>query len=629
MKKNGFTLVELLSVLVLISLLMGIAIPGINRISKNMKTKSYNEKKELIESAAVLWGQDNKTLLQANNDCKLSTDEIVLCYKITVGSLIENSYLDSDNNSGKYINPLDNSDMKNQCVYIYKKNKRVYSYFVGNKECVNFTDEKIKKPKVIAGDGIESGEWHTSDFTLNFEVDNGAKTYYGFDESNVNNEATNYSVNGETKSKIIYVKACKLTNCSENAVYEIKLDKNAPILDFQTRKEKTIVKLSDSISGVYGYYKSETKKEKENLLKDNFEKISDLTIDLGNSSNLSYIYALDNAGNIKEEHLSNYLPKMTFRKIDGSFTKFEIVITNNNENYSISKNDIKVQFEFDESYGFYDNDYGKDLNFNNYYSKITFENALKEFKINYKYDENYGKKKNMVDVGDITCRNNECSFIIDMEDQIKTCYSDDNCKNRHLGYKAYSSTGTDNLLRLNYYIKIKNNKNDFNEIKLNAKLNMFISEKEFDNTWKDIVGSCPNSEVNYMDDYYIYYSSYDCSSGRTKQKRFIYYVMNDNVEIFDGELLKNGINYNGKTYLQKKYTYLEDYIDRKNEWEKYVYSNPSNITISNKLKNYVITGATRNNESWSWILITSRQKGSDRIYYNQLYFKPEVTLIQK
>ena len=50
MKKNGFTLVELLSVLVLISLLMGIAIPGINRISKNMKTKSYNEKKELIES---------------------------------------------------------------------------------------------------------------------------------------------------------------------------------------------------------------------------------------------------------------------------------------------------------------------------------------------------------------------------------------------------------------------------------------------------------------------------------------------------------------------------------------------------------------------------------------------------
>lgn len=629
MNKKGFTLIELLSVLVLIGLLFGLAIPGINKISNNMKKKSYSKKVSLVESAAILWGQDNRTLLQTNNDCKLSTDETVSCYKITIGNLIENNYLDSDNNSGKYISPLDSSDMKKQCVYVYKINNRVYSYFAGNKECANFTDEKVNKPKVIASDAIESGEWHTSDFTLNFEVDNGAITYYGFDESNVNNEAANYSVNGETKSKMIYVKACKLTNCSENAVYEIKLDKNAPILAFQTRKEKTIVKLSDSISGVYGYYKSETKKEKENLPKDNFEKISDSTIDLGNSSNLSYIYALDNAGNIKEEHLSNYLPKMKFRKIDDSFTKFKIVITNNKENYSITKNDIKVQFEFDESYGFYDNDYGKDLNFNNYYNKITFENALKEFKINYKYDENYGKKKNMVDVGDITCRNNECSFIIDMEDQIKTCYSDNNCKHGNLGHKAYSSTNTDNLLSLNYYIKIKNNKNDFNEIKLNAKLNMFIPENGFDDTWKDIVGSCPNSEVNYMDDYYIYYSSYNCSGGRVKQKKYIYYVINDNVESFNGELLKNGINYNGKTYLQKKYTYLEDYIDRKNEWEKYVYSNPLKIEISKKIKNYVVTGNIRNNESWSWILITSRQKGSDGIYYNQLYFKPEVTLIQK
>lgn len=58
MNKKGFTLVEILAVLVLIGLLLGIAIPGINKISSNMKNKSYNKKVNLIESAAILWGQD-------------------------------------------------------------------------------------------------------------------------------------------------------------------------------------------------------------------------------------------------------------------------------------------------------------------------------------------------------------------------------------------------------------------------------------------------------------------------------------------------------------------------------------------------------------------------------------------
>ena len=127
MNRRGFTLVELLSVLVLISLLLGLAIPGINKISNNMKKKSYSKKVSLVESAAILWGQDHRTLLQTNDDCKLSTDKIVSCYKITVGSLIKDNYLDSDKNSGEYINPVDNSDMKECIVFVFKENNRVYA----------------------------------------------------------------------------------------------------------------------------------------------------------------------------------------------------------------------------------------------------------------------------------------------------------------------------------------------------------------------------------------------------------------------------------------------------------------------------------------------------------------------
>ena len=126
MNKKGFTLVELLAVLVLISLLMGLAIPGINRISNNMKKKSYNQKIKLIESAAELWGQDNKTRLQADTDC---SSEISKCKKITIADLIKENYLDSDNNSGKYANPKNDEDMKNCIVFVYKQNKRVYAKF--------------------------------------------------------------------------------------------------------------------------------------------------------------------------------------------------------------------------------------------------------------------------------------------------------------------------------------------------------------------------------------------------------------------------------------------------------------------------------------------------------------------
>ena len=127
MNRRGFTLVELLSVLVLISLLLSLAIPGINKISSNMKKKSYSKKVSLVLSAAELWGQDHKTLLQTKDDCKLSTGKVVSCYKITVGSLIKDNYLDSDKNSGEYINPVDNSDMKNCKIFIYIENNRVYA----------------------------------------------------------------------------------------------------------------------------------------------------------------------------------------------------------------------------------------------------------------------------------------------------------------------------------------------------------------------------------------------------------------------------------------------------------------------------------------------------------------------
>ena len=61
---KGFTLVEILAVIVLIGLLFGVGIPAISKISKNMEVRSYTQKVKLVEKAGELWGQDNKALLQ-------------------------------------------------------------------------------------------------------------------------------------------------------------------------------------------------------------------------------------------------------------------------------------------------------------------------------------------------------------------------------------------------------------------------------------------------------------------------------------------------------------------------------------------------------------------------------------
>ena len=136
MNKRGFTLIELLSVLVLISLLFGLAIPGINRISTNMKKKSLNTKIKLVEKAAVLWGQDNKTRLKYKSNCEVDNSD-KYCYPIKIEDLISDSYLDSDNNSGDYKNPLSGDSMMKDCVYVYKKNNRVYAKYQEDKSDCN------------------------------------------------------------------------------------------------------------------------------------------------------------------------------------------------------------------------------------------------------------------------------------------------------------------------------------------------------------------------------------------------------------------------------------------------------------------------------------------------------------
>ena len=92
MNKKGFTLVEVLAVIVIIGILGTIAVVSVTVISSKNKEKIYNSKVDSIELAAVTYIQDNKNIYnekKGNNNC----------IYLSINFLLDNNYIKKDNNN--------------------------------------------------------------------------------------------------------------------------------------------------------------------------------------------------------------------------------------------------------------------------------------------------------------------------------------------------------------------------------------------------------------------------------------------------------------------------------------------------------------------------------------------------
>ena len=128
MNKNnkGFTLVELLSVIVIMGILLLVAIPGVFGVSNNIKAKSYCKKVSDIEAAAKLYGQDFVDDIEERGFIQIS-----------VKTLIDNNMYRKENddcelgndNNPCVTDPRDYSSMDNDTITILKKEKRFSSYY--------------------------------------------------------------------------------------------------------------------------------------------------------------------------------------------------------------------------------------------------------------------------------------------------------------------------------------------------------------------------------------------------------------------------------------------------------------------------------------------------------------------
>ena len=114
MKKKGFTLVELLAVIVILSLILVIAVPSVNRYIKQSKEKAYNTQTSTIIEAAQAYASANSGLLPRK-------EEFVV--KITLGQLKSSGLIKEE-----VKNPNDDKYFDDALTIEIKKKGETYTY---------------------------------------------------------------------------------------------------------------------------------------------------------------------------------------------------------------------------------------------------------------------------------------------------------------------------------------------------------------------------------------------------------------------------------------------------------------------------------------------------------------------
>jgi prepilin-type N-terminal cleavage/methylation domain-containing protein len=113
--KNGFTIIELLAVIVLIAIISFLTVPNITSYFVKSKEDLYVSQTEKIEEAAKEWSLDNSNLI----------DEV---YYLEPSVLIEEKYLDGDLKDPRTGNNMNGcivisyDTMYKQYKYEYKEN---------------------------------------------------------------------------------------------------------------------------------------------------------------------------------------------------------------------------------------------------------------------------------------------------------------------------------------------------------------------------------------------------------------------------------------------------------------------------------------------------------------------------
>ena len=131
MKKKGFTLVELLAVIIILSLVLVIAVPSVNKYIKQSKEKAYDAQISTIIEAAQAYASTNPELLPNRENISV---------KVTLGQLKSSGLIKEE-----VKNPNDDKYFDDALTIKIKKNKENYIYEVVENTITTRDGEKSPK----------------------------------------------------------------------------------------------------------------------------------------------------------------------------------------------------------------------------------------------------------------------------------------------------------------------------------------------------------------------------------------------------------------------------------------------------------------------------------------------------
>lgn len=126
--KSGFTLTEVLIVIVIIGIVLSIAIPSIVTIRKRINERLFEGKKDIILVAAELYGRDKN----------ITSDTIIYVYTLVEAGYIDADIMQNDTNcqgshtdDGCVINPIDDTSLNNETILIKRTGKTIIAIWNG------------------------------------------------------------------------------------------------------------------------------------------------------------------------------------------------------------------------------------------------------------------------------------------------------------------------------------------------------------------------------------------------------------------------------------------------------------------------------------------------------------------
>ncbi len=114
--KKGFTLVEMLAVIVILALLVILVIPAVSNIISNSRTRLYDVQIKNIELAAKNWGAENVGMLPSEEGGSIT----IYLYNLKMGGFIEDDILD----------PLSGEEFPNDIQIEITRERNSFKYFV-------------------------------------------------------------------------------------------------------------------------------------------------------------------------------------------------------------------------------------------------------------------------------------------------------------------------------------------------------------------------------------------------------------------------------------------------------------------------------------------------------------------